>query len=793
MHSSRLVVRHCRASSAYNISHALTSTFSTSTRRVQDEAVQQNRSNAVRGTFADYEAISEQLQRDRGADGQQQARRAGAKGSPKSAMLEQEMEQKPGRTWRPTVPRTPAAVREGPVRPTNRAHARNKAPKPVEERPRHAAAVSPGLDKEPEEASEQPGVTIQRVRSVVHNPGRVPADANIWARVNHERQGAVFKAIGTKGGEKYVMHAIGKWVNTLSTDSDTAFDWSDTEGVERMRIILDYPPRYIAPMDSPLKTQIPQPWALGRQAVRNMSSTDILDEEIQRFVAWAALKPAETAARQAVARQTQDFIKTHMGKSIPRLRTELFGSEATGLSLASSDLDIRLDDPDVLGPWSRRSRLMARRMRILVNRMERSADYVGVSMRWSKFPIITAKHRATGIDIQIVSAPSTTNQAAVVAEYLAELPHLRELFYVMRTTLGMRDLIDVFNGGVGSYGLFNMIVAALKRGERSCVLPPTAAGQLLYVLDFWVNFPFETHGLSIEPTPKLFKKHPLASIAPGVRQGYIHAAARRGDDARAGQWAIGVVRPLQPYLLCLQDPADPTNDLGRKSNAIKNLQASCRFVLFGMRKMLGLAEAGERMRWLSDAVLDVAVGRCHEVLLERRRRVEEWGRERVELEEVEAAEGAGLEVSTPAESARLDELREAERRELEELRGEEEVARLEEPKGAERATLEELRAAERGELEELRREGGATPEESTPAERARLDELREAERRELEELRREEGAKLEESTPAERARLDELREAERRELEELRREDAAMGTSEGVGHEAVPVAVAASS
>ncbi|KAK0322216.1 hypothetical protein LTR82_006669 [Friedmanniomyces endolithicus] len=674
-------------------------------------------------------------------------------------MLEQETEQKPGKTWRPTVPRTPAAVREGPVRPTNRAHACNKAPKPVEERPRHAAAVSPGLDKEPEEASEQPGVTIQRVRSVVHNPGRVPADADIWARVNHERQGAVFKAIGTKGGEKYVMHAI---------DSDTAFDWSDTEGVERMRIILDYPPRYIAPMDSPLKTQIPQPWALGRQAVRNMSSTDILDEEIQRFVAWAALKPAETAARQAVARQTQDFIKTHMGKSIPRLRTELFGSEATGLSLASSDLDIRLDDPDVLGPWSRRSRLMARRMRILVNRMGRSADYVDVSMRWSKFPIITAKHRATGIDIQIVSAPSTTNQAAVVAEYLAELSHLRELFYVMRTTLGMRDLIDVFNGGVGSYGLFNMIVAALKRGERSSVLPPTAAGQLLYVLDFWVNFPFETHGLSIEPTPKLFKKHPLASIAPGVRQGYIHAAARRGDDARAGQWAIGVVRPLQPYLLCLQDPADPTNDLGRKSNAIKNLQASCRFVLFGMRKMLGLAEAGERMRWLSDAVLDVAVGRCHEVLLERRTRVEQWGRERVELEElkageleeVEAAEGTGLEVSTPAESARLDELREAERRELEELRGEEEGARLEEPKGAERATLEELRAAERREPAELRREGGATPEESTPAERARLDELREA---------------------------------ERRELEELRREDAAMGTSEEVGHEAVPVAVAASS
>ncbi|KAK0923002.1 hypothetical protein LTR57_007299 [Friedmanniomyces endolithicus] len=759
MHSSRLVIRQCRASSAYNISHALTSTFSTSTRRAQDEAAQQTRSGAVKGTFADYEAISEQLQRDRGADGQPEARRAGAKGPPKSAglhvrqaMLEQEMEQKPGKTWRPTVPSTPAAVREGPVRPTNRAHARNKAPKPVENRPRHVATVSPSLDKAPEEASEQPGATTGKVRLVAVTK---PPNADIWATVNHERQGAVFKAMRTQGGEKYVMQAIGKWVNTFSSDRDTTFDWSDIEGVERMRIILDYHPRHIEPMDSPMKTQIPQPWALGRQAVRDKSATDLLDEEIQRFVAWAAPEPAEIAARHAVAQKAQDFIRTHLGKRMPGLQTELFGSEATGLSLTASDLDIRLDDPDVSGSWSRRSHIMGREMRLLTNQMGRSADYADVCMRWSKFPIINAKHRATGINIQIVSSPSTTNQAAVVAKYLAELPHLRDLFYIMRTALGMRDLIDVFNGGVGSYGLFNMLVAALKRGERSSALPQTAAGQLLYVLDFWVNFPFDTHGLTIEPSPKLFKKHPLSSMAPGVRQSHIHAAARRGENARAGQWAIGVVRPLQPYLLCLQDPADPTNDLGRKSNAIKNLQASFRYVLFGMRKMLDLAETGKRTQWLSDAVLDVAVGRCHEVMLGRRRKVEEWGRGRVELEEKKAAEGVDTEQSMGAERARLDELRDPERREL----------------------------------EELRREEGGMLEEPTGAERADLEASREVEEREM----TEEGAKLEESTPAERARLDELREAERRELEELRREEAAMGTSEEARDEAAPVAVAASS
>ncbi|KAK3062618.1 hypothetical protein LTR53_019280, partial [Teratosphaeriaceae sp. CCFEE 6253] len=136
--------------------------------------------------------------------------------------------------------------------------------------------------------------------------------------------------------------------------------------------------------------------------------------------------------------------------------TELFGSESTGLSLATSDLDIRLydptytRDPDSSSPYDETYTHIGRPMRRLAQHLRRHKDYICVIFRWSKFPIINAQHRATGLDIQIVSSPSTAGQQAVTTRYLAELPHLRALFFVVRSMLGTRGLIDVFNGGLGS-------------------------------------------------------------------------------------------------------------------------------------------------------------------------------------------------------------------------------------------------------------------------------------------------------------------------------------------------------
>ncbi|KAK5725673.1 hypothetical protein LTR15_003863 [Elasticomyces elasticus] len=661
MHTSRLALRQsCRSYNAYNPLQALTATFATTAKRAQDGTG----SEKFKGSFADYEAIYEQLQSSGPEEQQKRSpirkvqRDAGLHA--RQASLEQDIARQAHKKARRDVQPVAETVDASAETVTSPARDEHPATAPKQ---RKDFAI---LRFPKENAKKQAGYHFKRLKS----PSVASGDG-IWAKVDGERQAAKFAAMRTPDGEKYVMHAIAKWVNMLSSGKEAEFDWSNDDGVQRMRTILDYNARSRPPRESLVEKPLLEPWALGRRAVEGMSGLEILDEEIKRFAAWAAPTLAESSARQAIAQQTQDLVTQVMGKKVDGMQTKLFGSEATGLALSSSDLDIRIYSHEQ-GRGNSYTGL-GYAMRTLQERMTNHEEYMLVTMRWSKYPIINAQHRSTGIDIQIVSSPSTDNQAAVTAKYLAELPHLRDLFYVVRTMLGMRDLVDVFNGGTGSYGLFIMLVAALKRSQRSSNPPQTAAEQLLFFLDFYASFPLETRGLAIEPTPKLFKKHPIAALTPAEHQSYIHAASRRGDDVRAGQWAIGVVRPLQPYLLCLQDPADPTNDLGRKSNAIKNLQASCKYVLVGLNRMLDHVKQGKRAEWTRESLLELVVGRCHEVQLERRAKLAGWGGERAELEA----------------------MREEERRELEEL------------KAAERKGLEELREAERVELEELRKEEGS--------------------------------------------------------------------------------------
>jgi len=280
--------------------------------------------------------------------------------------------------------------------------------------------------------------------------------------------------------------------------------------------------------------------------------------------------------------------------------------------------------------------------------MSQSKDWSIVVNRPGRYPIINAQHRESGIDVQVVSAPSTHKQQEYTAKYLAEIPHLRPLFFVFRTMLAMRGLITVFYGGTGSYGLFMMLVASLKRRSSQPATKMTAAQQLLHFLDFYAFFPARRHGLSIEPTGKLFMKHDGADATP--IHAYAAAAYRRDDPVRAGQWAIGQRRPLQPYLLCLQDPADPKNDLGRKTNAIKHVIATIKYVRHAVHRQMGQVRAApassppsEEQRPKSKSrkrisLLLALVGRCHEVYHDRRAKVEAYGRQVLE----KAAQGDEL-------------------------------------------------------------------------------------------------------------------------------------------------------
>lgn len=96
----------------------------------------------------------------------------------------------------------------------------------------------------------------------------------------------------------------------------------------------------------------------------------------------------------------------------------------------------------------------------------------------------------------------------------------------------------------------------------------------------------------------------------------------------AGQYHIGVEDPTQPYMLCLQDPADPENDLGRKGYGFKHIQATLKHLHTNIVKALSTQKQAHALGNFS--ILDEAIGPCFERFQGRRAMAEDFGRKAVQ-------------------------------------------------------------------------------------------------------------------------------------------------------------------
>ncbi|KAK4574290.1 hypothetical protein LTR86_002051 [Recurvomyces mirabilis] len=624
--TARIVRRSCRATHAYNVSAALCSAFSTTATHA-----------AASGSFASYDTILDQLSSPKhvkesktiGSSKQQRIIKVVDQGPSQSRGLqarqdavERQLKQSPASKEEPLPKEGPSPKEEpspkdepSPIEQTRNDRKAHVSIRKVGKLRRNHSKENRVVDRQGG-SDEQNALSSNRSTKPVHVDDE--ARQRCLSRLENEQPKAVSAAEQTAGDWISAMHWIAKTVVSISKDK--TFNWRDRQLVRQVRRLLDYDAISLPPISTPVQQAMPLPWALSADQISKMQPMEVLDEEIKRFAVWAQPSPAEQLARQAVVDQTLQFINQKLDQRDIKLQAEIFGSESTGLALAASDIDIRIFDASSSDDEGRYSSLNSPMRQLLVD-MRNSGEYICTTFRFAKFPIINAQHRATGIDIQIVSAPSTVRQQGVTEQYLAEMPLLKDLYLVTRMMLGQRNLVDVFNGGIGSYGLFIMLAGALKRRRSH---PPTSAGeQLLQFMEMYgQKLDYTRFGLTVNTTQpaKLFLKHQHLS----QQQAYIRAAHRRGDDVRAGQWAICTTRQLQHYLLCLQDPADPTNDLGRKSNGIKFIQGTCGALAEELRSGLAGIEKGSGF---GGSLLEPVVGRCHEVLAAQRQRVSDFGRE----------------------------------------------------------------------------------------------------------------------------------------------------------------------
>jgi non-canonical poly(A) RNA polymerase PAPD5/7 len=386
---------------------------------------------------------------------------------------------------------------------------------------------------------------------------------------------------------------------------------------------LDYQGVAIRPEISKVYPRQRPPWAtVCDQKTAGYTAAQILDAEIRAFAEYMSPTKEEQVARNAVCRNIRSIIQSDPdNKDVSNYH---FGSTRTGLALPFSDVDLGVyhsyNTSDNL------EQLMERLSQTLRN----GKDYMLVVHRPPPNAIITAQHKVTGIDVQVIAKGLPGKQDAFMETYLKKIPNLRELYTVVRTVFGTRGFVNPFIGGISAYGTSIMIVAALTRRGTPPDIRESVSAQLLYFLEFWANFDMTKYGIAFSNplAAKIVKKTPPdeSEADKEERMKIINALRRKGDLLKAGQIRIGRLRPEQPYLLCLQDPSTPVNDLGARCHAIKHIQETIKVMHTELLRSMEEYDQTNPDTKLRDgepreSLLMPLVGRSHELYAERRKRM----------------------------------------------------------------------------------------------------------------------------------------------------------------------------
>ncbi|OJD37072.1 pap 25a-associated [Diplodia corticola] len=375
----------------------------------------------------------------------------------------------------------------------------------------------------------------------------------------------------------------------------------------------DYLGRYVEPLqkrDDVRDEDLPWFAASLRSGATPMER---LRAEIEAFAKYIQPTPEEHAGRVAVADHTRKtwsrFVSRKTG-NYKNLQLEVFGSERTGLATATSDIDLRVYNPDVQkesiamkAPRYHRRKEFTYTLERAFSFYDRDQSFMLVFFRYARYPLISMQHAPTSIDVQLVSSNDTAHARAVAAKYMEELPALRSLYMVFRRMLEIRGLCEVYLGGMNSYSIFYMIAAGMKLGSPAAHDDPAA--QLLAVLDFYSNFDATKNWISLEPPeilPKIEKK----------------TTQSKEEKTKLAKHPIGLQDQKQPYLFCLRDPADETNDLGHKTFQWKHLQETLKTLNKKLREKLENDDGS--------LLITPLVGRSFELLEARRTRLARFGR-----------------------------------------------------------------------------------------------------------------------------------------------------------------------
>jgi len=282
-----------------------------------------------------------------------------------------------------------------------------------------------------------------------------------------------------------------------------------------------------------------------------------LHEEINDFYQWITPTQEEHYMRLGVVGRIEACVK----KLWPSAALHIFGSFRTGLYLPTSDIDLAL-----FGKWET---LPLRTLEAALLEDDIADPATLKVLDKASVPIIKMMDKRTRVRVDVsFNMVNGIKSVELVKMYKKKYPPLSKLIYVLKQFLLQRDLNEVFTGGLSSYCLILMVVSFLQVHARHDVVDEDAnLGVLL--LEF-----FELYG-------KNFDYQSLAIRVTGT--GAYVPKDEIQEEMPAGS---------RPSLLCVEDPLQPGNDVGKSSYGALRVRQAFDYAFGALeRSLAGVAEA----------------------------------------------------------------------------------------------------------------------------------------------------------------------------------------------------------
>lgn len=304
-----------------------------------------------------------------------------------------------------------------------------------------------------------------------------------------------------------------------------------------------------------------------------------LDAEIRALELYMTPTPSE---RTEIDRLVADMGRLLAG--IVPSPPQVTGSWRTRFALSHSGLDFVLPVPDsdrstrdVRKPSATRPKVLQTYKKLLhevKHALQQSPSFAErVRIIGSRFPVLSAIHRPTGRLLQFHCGEGLPASVEYIMDYQAEYPSIRPLYVTARLILEARGRYGRTQMSIESDALVMLLVAFLKMNHGRFQRPDCLGEQLIaFLRAYGSDIDLTTTGVSVDP-PSWFNastvKRASALYAPDDLPAHL-----RGQRSLISLKRTAAARRNLPAAsrLCVQDPTNYMNDLGRSCVRTLELQ-----------------------------------------------------------------------------------------------------------------------------------------------------------------------------------------------------------------------------